>query len=310
VSAILNRPLPTVIDWESLGSFNPRRITRFRHNLDAHPLLQTEALRVLAKRVDGAGLVKFKPATAGSPHDPFMTAESHDKGWTLDQVFDRLSEPGVWLAIYEMNTDSSYRAFCDQLMREITAHIKREDPGMYGADLAVFLSAPPAFTPYHIDQHPVFFFQARGTKRLNLWDSFDPEVLPPEVAEEFLCSKTEGKVKYRDTIQPKVVEIELGPGDGVYWPATTPHLTYTEAQSPTSGDGYSLSFNISYYTEATRRRVCVSAFNELLRKHAHAHPRPYGSSAAVDSVKAPLGRAFLGLRRLLKGQYLRPEQGL
>jgi len=300
----------TLVDWAGMGTFNPRRITRFRHRLGEEPALELDNLRALAKRVEPQGLVKFKPSNAGTIGDPFLVAQAHAAGWTMDDVFNRLSDPGMWLAIYEMTRDPEYLPFCERLKREVAAHIEAADPGMYGPDLAIFLSAPPAFTPYHIDQHPVFFFQVRGKKRLNLWDSFDPDVLDPAVAEEFLCWKTEGKVKYREALRAKVVEIELGPGDGVYWPATTPHLTHTEAHWVTPDDGFSLSFNISYYTDETRRRVCVAAVNELLRKRAHLHPHPYGESSTRDALKYPLGRAFLGLRRLVKGTYLRPEQQL
>lgn len=300
----------TYVDWSSIGRFNPKQITRFRHRLGEEQMLELENLRNLAKRVEPRGLVKFKPGTGGDIRDQFLVTESHSQGYTMDDVFDRLSDPGMWLAIYQMTEDEQYRPFCARLKEELASHVEQTDPGMYGPDLAIFLSAPPAFTPYHIDQHPVFFFQVRGKKRLNLWDSFDPDVLSPEVVEEFLCWKTEGKVSYTDALRAKVVEIELGPGDGVYWPATTPHLTHTESHWVTPDDGFSLSFNISYYTAETRRRLCVAALNELLRKKAGLHPKPYGASNARDAVKYPLGRAFLELRRLVKGQYLRPEQGV
>ncbi len=299
----------SVIDWQSIEAFDPRRITRFNHSLGDEPLLRLDSLRELAKRLNSKGQVKFKSPNAGpSTKDPFITADSHSKGWSLDEAFDRMDDPGSWLAIYQMSEDAIYAELCAGLLEEIRSHVGRTDPGMYGPDLAVFCSSPPAFTPYHIDQHPVFFFQVRGKKRLNLWDPSDPEVLPPEIAEQFLCMKTEGIVKYRDAIQAKVVEIELSPGEGVYWPATTPHLTHTEGHWVTPGNGSSLSFNISYYTNQTRRRVYVSAVNELLRKHSPIRPQPYGTSALRDGVKYPLGRALLGVRRMIKGQYLRPEQ--
>jgi hypothetical protein len=47
-----------------------------------------------------------------------------------------------------------------------------------------------------------------------------------------------------------------------------------------------------------------------MRRHSPLHPRPYGASSVVDAIKYPLGRAFLGVRRLLKGGYLRPEQNI
>jgi Cupin superfamily protein len=301
---------PTAVDWPSVVDFHPAKITRFRHNLDREPLLDVSSLRGAAKRLHAKGQVKFKPAKAGGVKDLFLTENSHAAGYSIDEVFDRIDDPASWLAIYQLNEDPAYASMCQRLLAEIDEHLGAEDPGMYGPDLAIFLSSPPAFTPYHIDQHPVFFFQVRGKKRLNLWDSHDPDVLPPHLTEQFLCWKTEGLIKYRDELQKKAIEIELGPGDGVYWPATTPHLTHTESHWVTPGDGFSLSFNISYYTNATRRRVCISALNQLLRKLPAARPHPFGESDLRDRVKYPLGRAFLRVRRMLKGGYLRPEQGV
>ena len=135
-------------------------------------------------------------------------------------------------------------------------------------------------------------------------------MLEPALVEEFLCSKVEGKIKFREALKAKVIEIELGPGDGVYWPATTPHLTHTEGHWVTRDNGFSLSFNISYYTNETRRRLCISALNQLLRNHSPIRPsRPGQSGPPVIRIKHPLGRAFLEMRRLVKRQYLRPEQG-
>lgn len=299
-----------VIDWSSIPSFDPTRITRFRHSLDREPLLDMTSLRALAKRLQKKNQVKFKPGKGGKTSDLFLTADSHAEGYDIDQVFDRISAPETWLAIYQMNLDPTYAEFCKKLLAEIDSRVGVRDPGMYGPDLAIFLSSPPAFTPYHIDQHPVFFFQVRGKKRLNLWDSYDHDVLPPELAEQFLCWKTEGIIKYRDAIQAKAFDIELGPGDGVYWPATTPHLTHTESHWIKPDDGFSLSFNISYYTNETKRRLCVSALNQLLRSHSPLKPRPYGDSPLRDKIKYPLGRAFLEVRRILEGKPLRPEQGL
>ncbi len=299
-----------MIDWGSIADFSPRKIGRFRHTLDRQPLLEMDRLRALARRLESKGHVKFKPAVQGDARDAFVTQDVDSRGRTIDQVFEHIGQPGSWLAIYQMNEDATYADFCRKLLAEVNEHVGVSDPGMYGPDLAIFLSSPPAFTPYHIDQHPVFFFQIRGRKRLNLWDCFDEDVLSPELAEEFLCTKTEGKIAYRDSIQTKAVEVELGPGEGVYWPATTPHLTYTEGHWATPDNSFSLSFNISYYTDETRRRLCVAALNQFVRSHSPLRPKPYGYSAVGDRIKHPIGRALLGVRRLVKGRFLRPEQNL
>ncbi len=295
------------IAWADMRTFNPEEIIPFRHNLANEPLLSLDSLRALANRMYEKRQVKFKPPEST---EEFSTRDTHSKGWSVDEAFDRLEQPGSWLAIYHMASDPLYSDFCRNLLQELDAHIGKADPGLHAPDLAIFLSSPPTETPYHIDQHPVFFFQLKGRKLMNLWDSHDPEVVPPDAAEEFLCFRREGLVRYNDSLRSKVVEIELAPGDGVYWPATTPHYVRTQPYWAKPGDGISLSFNISYYTAATRKRLCVSAINRLLRKRSALHPAPYGKSPVRDNLKYPLGRAYLLARRLITHEYLHDEQKL
>ncbi|MFT3713764.1 MAG: hypothetical protein QM817_39395 [Archangium sp.] len=206
--------MSTWISWDSMErQFDPRRITRFTHRLHEQPLLQSEALHQLAKRVEQQNLVKFKSPSVKSTSDLFLTEDRPAAGVTLDDVFGNLSARATWLAIYELTRDPAYVPLCSELLKEIESKVGEKDPGMYGADLAIFLSAPPAFTPYHIDQHPVFFFQLRGTKRICLWDCTDTSVLPPELAEDFLCNKTEGRIRWHDEFKAKAIDFELKAGE-------------------------------------------------------------------------------------------------
>ena len=122
-------PSPTTfVDWSSIGQFNPKQITRFRHRLGEEQMLELESLRKLAKRVEPRGLVKFKPGPGGDIRDRFLVTESHSKGYTMDDVFDRLSDPGMWLAIYHMTEDEQYRPFCARLEQELASHVEPTDP--------------------------------------------------------------------------------------------------------------------------------------------------------------------------------------
>jgi hypothetical protein len=295
------------IDWNSIGRFSPTEILPLRHHLADEPLLSMESLRKLANRMYARKEVRFKPP---EPTDLFISNDQHSDGWSIDEVFDRLEQPGSWMAIYHLTSDPEYADLCRSLLAEIDRHIGSIDPGLHGADLAIFLSSGPTETPYHIDQHPVFFFQLKGRKLMNLWDSRDPEVVPPQLAEEFLCERREGLFRYQEAFQSKVMEFELAPGDGLYWPATTPHYVRTQSYWAKPGDGVSLSFNISYYTKATRRRFCISTLNRILKQRTSIRPIPFGVSPLRDSLKYPFGRAYLLAHRLLKGQYLHPDQKL
>src|SRR5579864_18839 len=88
----------TFLDWSGIDKLEARQITRFRHNLGSEPLLKMDSLRALSKRLAPKGQVKFKPKAGGSIDEPFVTADSHRQGWTIDDVFSRIGEPASWLA--------------------------------------------------------------------------------------------------------------------------------------------------------------------------------------------------------------------
>jgi hypothetical protein len=90
----------------------------------------------------------------------------------------------------------------------------------------------------------------------------------------------------------------VGPGDGVYFPSTSPHMTRSDPSWTKPGNGVSVSIGVNFYTELTRKHAKVHQFNEVMRRLGMAPSSP-GASPIVDSLKAPIGH-LVGMARYRK----------
>lgn len=279
--------------------FSSRRITPIRHDFDTHPLMQLQRLAQLARDLMPTRQCRFirSGSTRASEfwHDP----ESPD-GRQVDEVFARIEEPGSWIALYNVETDAAYRAFLDEVVDAMRPLVEPEHPDIFGISGFVFVSAPPSVTPFHIDRENNIWLQIRGRKSMHAWDHRDRRAVSGTAVENFIVSRDLSRVRLDDAVMARARTFEVGPGDGVYWPATTPHMTTTRTDWATPGDGVSISIGVCFYSASTRREARVHQFNRVLRRLRLAPTSP-GESAWRDAIKAPLGRAFATLATRLCG---------
>ena len=267
------------------SSFSTRRMSALRHNINEHPLFQLSALQELAHELMPAGQCRFlRPgATQGSA---FVHDAAHPQGLSIDEVFARMEEPGSWLALYNVETVARYQAALDRIVDDLRPVIEPEQPGIFLVTGFIFISAPPSVTPFHIDRENNFWLQLRGRKTMNVWDCADREVIPAAGVESFIASGIQ--TPYQESFRARSSEFNTGPGDGVYFPSTSPHMTKTDTSWARPGDGISISLGVNFYTSVTRRTAQVHQFNRVLRRIGMSPSYP-GQSLAVDSLKAPLG---------------------
>mgnify|MGYP003583380133 CR=1 FL=1 len=267
------------------ASFTTRRMNPLRHNIDQHPLFQLSALQELAHTLMPKGQCRFlRPgATQGSSftHDPV-----HPQGRSIDEVFARMEEPGSWLALYNIETEPLYQAALQRIVDDLRPVIEPEQPGIFLVTGFLFLSAPPSITPFHIDRENNFWLQLRGRKTMSVWDNMDREVIPAAGVENFIAGGDQ--TPFKESFRARSHDFDVGPGDGVYFPSTSPHMTRTDTSWAKPGDGISISLGVNFYTSVTRRTARVHQFNRVLRRIGISPSYP-GQSAAVDAVKAPLG---------------------
>ena len=274
------------------ASFSTKRVSPLRHSIDQHPMFQLSALQDLANELQRTGQCRFQQpgATQGSA---FQHQPTHPQGLSVDEVFARMEEPGSWLALYNVETVPRYQAALDRIVDDLRHVIEPEQPGIFLVTGFIFISAPPSVTPFHIDRENNFWLQLRGRKTMNVWDNTDREVIPAAGVEDFIAGGLQ--TPYQEALRGRSHEFNTGPGDGVYFPATSPHMTKTDNSWVTPGDGISVSLGVNFYTSVTRRTAQVHQLNRIMRRMGISPTYP-GQSPVVDVLKAPLGHWLAAAR--------------
>jgi hypothetical protein len=272
------------------ASFSTHGVGKLRHNFHQHPLMQLPELAALAKALFPNGQCRFiKPgSTVASKFE--HAAHSHD-GRDIDEVFRRIEEPGSWVALYNVETHPKYRTFLDDVTASVRHLVDPEQPGMFEVGGFIFLSAPPSVTPFHIDRENNFWLQVAGRKTIQVWDPSDRATVAGQLVENFILTGSLAEVALTEENRSRGHAFDVGAGDGVYFPSTSPHMTRSDTNWARPGDGVSISIGVVFYTDVTRRHAHIHALNRVLRRFGIS-PRMPGESPLVDGIKAPLAGAI------------------
>ena len=274
----------------STHPFDARKINRIEHEFSDHPLLSAQALRELAKRLDSAktGKVKFIDPNAEAGSD-FILGTQPPQGRSIDDIFDNLHEPGSWIAIYEVRSDPEYGPLIDEVIAAGAQLIGQESQTIFDSDAYIFISAPPSLTPFHIDRENNFFLQIQGQKQFSAWDPNDRNTVDELAVEGWIVRGSLADVNWREHHAPRaVVHDDLLPGQGVFMPSTSAHMSRTLPRHDNTNRKaalVSISIGVVYYTALTKRYALIYALNSFLRKLGWA-PRPPGDCIQpIESLK-------------------------
>ncbi len=271
-------------------SFSTFRISALRHDFHKHPLMELPQLARLAHSLEPHQGCRFiKPGSTEA--SKFDHAAKDHRGREIDEVFARIQEPGSWIALYNIEKDPTYRQFLEEVLATVRPLVDPEQPGAYMVQGFMFISAPPSVTPFHVDRENNFWLQVRGRKKLDVWDHRDRAVIPGPVVDKFIVYGGGGDVRLDESFRARSQQFDVGPGEGVYWPSTSPHMTRTDASWVTDGDGVSISIGVVFYTPHMRRIANIHAWNYFLRRLG-VSPRAPGDSP-FDPLKYAMGRALV-----------------
>lgn len=95
-------------------------------------------------------------------------------------------------------------------------------------------------------------------------------------------------------------QFDVGPGDGVYFPSTSPRMTRSERSLVRLGDWVSVSFGVVFYTSRTRRVARLHVPNRWLRRLG-LQPSAPGARPWLDALKYPLACAMVSFKKTLRG---------
>jgi hypothetical protein len=267
------------------NAFTSDRIGAIRHTYHEHPLMQMDALAALAHRLMPLGKCRFvKP---GMKLD--STFEHRDSPYerpNLDEFFARIEEPGSWIALYDAQADQIYADFLAEVRVGIQ-QLVAPDQRIEDVRAFIFISAPPSVTPFHIDRENNFWLQIRGRKALTVFDHRDRSVVPATEVEHFILTGALDKVRLHPEYIEKGIRFDCGPGDGVYFPSTTPHMTESRPEWLGS-DTLSISIGMVFYSNVTHRHARVHKLNRVLRAWGMTPNEP-GNSLSLDRIKGFFG---------------------
>jgi hypothetical protein len=286
------------IDVPDVARFSTTQLSAIKHNFHEHPLMQLDRLSELAESLALTAQCRFiAPSTTESA--PFDHKGSSPDGRSVKEIFATIDQPGSWIALYNVQTDSAYAGFLQEVMASIDHVVAREEK-VFDIRGFIFISAPPSVTPFHIDRENNFWLNIRGRKTLSVWDRRDRSVVPGRDVEDFIMYRMLENVKLTESSRDKRIDFDCGPGDGVYFPATTPHMTRSDTSWVKPGDGVSISIGIDFYTNVTKRNAYIYSANRLMRRFSLT-PQDPGVSPIGDTLKVALGRASVAFRKHLRG---------
>lgn len=289
-------------------TFSTHKMARIKHNLHQHPLMGLSQLQDLAVELLPLEGCRFLPPNATS-ESRFDHQSSSHQGLAIQEVFRRIEEPGSWVALYNIENIPRYRRLLHEAVNSVRPLVEREQPGIFAVTGFIFISAPPSVTPFHIDRENNFWLQIRGRKFITLWDRHDTQTIPTDVVESFIVDRDLERVRLNETIRARGTEFDNVPGEGMYFPSTTPHMTRTTTDWVKPGDGVSISFGVNFYTSVTRRHAKVHQVNRLLRRTG-LKPVPPGRQVWRDGFKAPFAKAVINFLKMRRKDYEVPPGGI
>jgi hypothetical protein len=257
----------------------------FEHGLGELELFNESTLRELAAAYEGDF---FVAAGARSPGTGFYSVPSGMH--TPLEAFDRLDamETRILLKRPE-ERDPRFRELLESLFDQIG-----EMRGALGHERivrlasSILISSAATLTPFHFDPEVTFFFQVAGEKIYHL---YEPAVLSEAELERFYVAGIVdiGQVDFDGRDPAREHSFELVAGKGLHQPQNCPHWVQTRASR-------SISYAISYETDATRSLGRTRAFNHYLRRLGFRPSRP-GSAPRLDAGKAKAMEFVIPLRK-------------
>ena len=277
-------------------AFSPMRITSVRHDLADHPLFQLSALIELADRLP-TRFIRFHSGNV-RPETSFVHAPTtHGVDMPPREIIRNIEEAGAWLSLHHIQQDPVYSKLVADVLDSTLPRIADKDGGFHNFAGWIFVSAPGAITPYHMDHENNFILQVRGEKDVHVFDPLVRSVVSERCLEVFHRTWSRDLVLYEESHEAHATVFHVKPGEGAYMPTTAPHWVK-------NGDNVSITVSFTYYSRETRRRERLHQLNWVLRRLG-LDPAPVDSSLLRDALKSALAVPLLAAERRLRGRPLR-----
>lgn len=262
------------------------RVFTITHDVAQHPLMSLESIARLADTL---------PAKAVECHAAklpvLMPGGCADDNVKPSDVVRTIESNGRWMVLWNIEQSPLYRRLVDELLDEVKPLLPARENGMGRREAFLFLSAPGAVTPVHIDPENNFLLQLRGTKQMVVGRFADRAT---ELHE--LNRYHDGGHRNLEQLPLQDGSHQLMSGDGIHIPPFVPHWVYN---GPTASLSLSITFRTGRSQITERAHLC----NAMLRRKGYS-PAPVGESPILDWAKA----GYIGAKGWLR-RGGRPERG-
>lgn len=249
------------------------------HSLAGHSLLSLDAIAQLADEL---------PPTAVERHRAdlplVMPGGAPELSGPAAATVLEIESNNCWMVLWNIERISRYRALLDACVDEVQRLFPASvRGGAIQRRAFLFLSAPDAVTPTHMDAEHNLLLQIRGVKDMNVGRFTDPADQQRE-----LDRLHDGGHRNLEKMPEQFTQYRIHPGDGVYVDPFAPHWVK-------NGPAASISLSITFRTLESSRAERLHRFNARLRR-LHLSPRPAGASRIGDEVKLALMEAVRKVR--------------
>lgn len=278
---------PVSFDRRTLEAYFDRRPFYVTNALENHPLFELPRLIDLARALP-EDHVEFNQGDlpVGAPK------QSPRNGLSAEETLWRIAECGSWMVLKHVQRDPAWAQLLDACVGPLEEAARAFVGRTYGRDAFVFISSPHAVTPFHMDPEHNFLLQVRGSKTIYMWGPEDRFVIGERDLETFYAAFETRNLPWDERFAVTAYQLPLVPGQGLHFPATAPHWVK-------NGPEVSISFSITFRSEATARRERLYRLNARLRRLG-LEPTPVGRNVLVDEVKHACATLAHRLRRLLE----------
>lgn len=242
------------------------------HRLADHPLLQLDRIAQLADSLAPSQV----EANLGNVPDVLPGGVTEEiKHPPPGEIVRGIETNGYWTVLKRIESDPEYSALLDESLNEVIPLVADTEGGANRREAFLFMSAPGSTTPSHIDPEHNLLLQIQGTKDMTVGKFPDPQSEQAEIERHY-----SGGHRNLEAMPADATTFPMASGDGVYVPPHAPHIVK-------NGPQVSISFSITFYTEAVQRLGDLHSINGRLRRIGLSPAIP-GQRPGSDRLKAGL----------------------
>ena len=271
---------------------------KFGHKLTGHPALSLENISRLILAHPKERVAYSKGLLKNG--DDFENARyEHRNGLSIEETIETIRTSNSYIYVVSPETDASFKDLHRSLVADVEVVMKKRGLGEKAIDtsLYLFIASPNAFTPFHIDRYSTILMQARGSKEVSIFPSWNENVVNSPNREQYL-HYLNTKLPWDPKNDPLAKRFDFSPGEAVHIPFVAGHYVRNGASD------VSISLSIVFNTDQSMAWRRTIGFNRVMRpilKRAGMTPTPVGERPLLDAAKASLWAKTAALTRAVKG---------